>query len=98
LAQLPISHELKSAHLKSVHVLLRFGLRTIILVVFAAFGSIGFGGSLIALLWMSTLLSAAIGTIRHERPFDAVLNHWDEAIFYLALCSLVSGLHQAVPV
>jgi hypothetical protein len=97
-AQLPISHKLRSAQLKSVQVLLRFGLRTVILVVFALFGSLGFGGSLIALLWMSTILSAVIGALRHERPFEAVLNHWDEAAFYLALCCLVSGLNQTVPV
>jgi len=79
-------------------VLVRFCLRLIILIVFAAFGSIGFGGSLAALLWMSTVLSAVIGAMKRELPFDAVLNHWDETVFYLALCCLVSGLNQTVPV
>jgi hypothetical protein len=79
-------------------VLLRFCLRVIILIVFAAFGSIGFGASLVALLWMSAALSAVIGAMRRERPFDAVLNHWDETVFYLALCCLVSGLNHTVPV
>jgi len=92
-AQLPISQELRSTH-----VLLRFCLRVIILIVFAAFGSIGFGASLVALLWMSAALSAVIGAMRRERPFDAALNHWDETVFYLALCCLVSGLNQTVPV
>ncbi len=78
--------------------LVRFCLRLIILIVFAAFGSIGFGGSLAALLWMSTVLSAVIGAMKRELPFDAVLNHWDETVFYLALCCLVSGLNQTVPV
>src|SRR3954452_15402132 len=41
--------------------LARFCLRMSILAVFAAFGSIGFGRSLAALLWMSTILSALIG-------------------------------------
>jgi hypothetical protein len=70
----------------------------IILVVFAAFGSIGFGRSLAALLGMSTILSAVIGAMRREPPFDTVLNRWDETAAYAALCCLVSGFNQAVPV
>jgi hypothetical protein len=67
----------------------------IILAVFAAFGSIGFGRSLVALLWMSTIMSALIGAIRRETPVDTALNHWDETAAYAALCALVSGLSQA---
>jgi hypothetical protein len=62
----------------------------IILTIFATFGSIGFGRSLAALLWMSTILSAVVGAMRREPPFDAVLNHWDETAAYAALCCLVS--------
>jgi hypothetical protein len=69
----------------------------IILVVFAAFGSIGFGRSLAALLGMSTILSAVIGTMRREPPFDIVLNHWDETVAYAALFSLVSSFTPSVP-
>jgi hypothetical protein len=47
----------------------------IILVVFATFGSIGFGRSFAALLWMSTILSAVIGAMKREPPFATVLNH-----------------------
>ena len=68
----------------------------IILLVFAAFASISFGRSLVALLWMSAILSAVIGAVRREPPFDAVLNHWDETAAYAALCALVSGLSQTV--
>jgi hypothetical protein len=81
--------------LRSSQVILRFGVRMIILAVFAAFGSIGFGRSLVALLWMSTIMSAVIGAIRRETPFDTALNHWDETAAYAALCALVSGLSQA---
>ncbi len=77
--------------------LIRFCLRMIILVIFAAFGSIGFGRSLAALLWMSTILSAVIGTMRREPPFDVVLNHWDETVAYAALFSLVSSFTPSVP-
>ena len=61
----------------------------IILLFFAAFGSIGFLRSLVALLWMAAILSAVVGALRREPPFDTDLNHWDETIAYAALCSLV---------
>jgi hypothetical protein len=79
-------------------VLVRFCVRAIILLVFAAFGAIGFGASLAALLWMSIVLSAVIGTMKREPPFDAVLNHWDETVAYAALLSLVSVFNHSVPV
>jgi len=93
LARIPdLTRELKSTQLKSIEVIVRFSLRMIILVIFAAFGSIGFGRSLTALLWMSTILSAVLATFEREQPLDAALNHWDETIAYAALCCLVSGL------
>jgi hypothetical protein len=84
--------------LNSTQVLVRFLLRTSILIVFAAFGSIGFGRSLAALLWMSIVLSAVIGTVKREAPFDLVLNHWDETVAYAALFALMSSINHAVPV
>ena len=30
--------------------------------------------------------------VRREPPFDAVLNHWDEMVAYVALCSWSVGL------
>jgi hypothetical protein len=68
-----------------------------ILTIFAAFGSIGFGRSLAALLWMSVVLSSVIGVMRREPPLDTVLNHWDETVAYAALCCLVSGFNRTVP-
>ena len=85
-----------SRKLGSVQVLARFGFRLLILIGFATFGGIGFGNSLAALLWMSTILCAVIAAIRRERPFDAVLNYWDEMATYAAMCMLVSGLNQSV--
>jgi hypothetical protein len=84
--------------LSSTQVLARFFLRTSILVVFAAFASIGFGRSFAALLWMSIILSVVIGSIRREPPFGIALNHWDETVAYAALFSLVSSFNHAVPV
>jgi hypothetical protein len=85
-----------SRPLGSTQVLVRFGLRMLLLLVLAAFASIGFGRSLAALLWMSTLLCAAIGVIRREPLLGGVLNHWDETAAYAALFALVSGLDHAV--
>jgi hypothetical protein len=93
LAQLPNLPQ----ELTSIQVLARFCVRMSILAAFAAFGSIGFGRSLAALLWMSTVLSAVIGFMRREAAFDKVLNHWDETAAYAALCCLVSGYNQSVP-
>jgi hypothetical protein len=69
-----------------------------ILVFFATFGSIGFGRSLAALLWMSIILCTVIGMIKREPPFGMVLNHWDETVAYAALYALLSSLNHAVPV
>ena len=77
--------------------LVRFGLRIIILVIFAAFGSIGFGRSLAALLWMSIILGAVIGTLRREPPFGTALKHWDETGADAALFSLVTVCNNAFP-
>ena len=84
--------------LRSVQVIARFSLRMFILALFATFGSVSFGTSLAALLGMSTILSAVIGAMRREPPFDIVLNHWDETVAYAALFSLVSIFNHSVPV
>ena len=81
---------------RSIQVLMRFALRLLILVIFAMLSSAGFGRSFAALLWMSTIISAVIATMKHEPPFDTVLNHWDETITYAALCMLVTGLNQSL--
>jgi len=86
-----------SRELKSTQVLVRFSLRMSILVVFAAFASIGFGRGLAALLWMSIVLCAVIGTMKREPPFGAALNHWDETVAYAALFALVTSLNHSVP-
>ena len=94
MAQLPnLSRELKSTRVP-----VRFLLRMSILVVFAAFASIGFGRSLAALLWMSIILCAVIGIMKREQPFGAALNHWDETVAYAALFALVSSFNHSVPV
>jgi len=69
-----------------------------ILVAFAAFASIGFARGLAALLWMSIILCAVVGTMKREQPFGAVLNHWDETVAYAAVFALVTSYNHALPV
>jgi hypothetical protein len=83
---------------KSIEVVIRLCLRMVILLVFAAFGSIGFGRSLVVLLWMSAILSAGLATIKREVPLDSALNHWDEMTAYAALCCLTVGFDHSVPI
>jgi len=75
-------------------ILLRFGLRTAVLMLFASFGAIGFGRSFAALLWMTIILCAVVGTMRREHVFTAGLNHWDEMVAYTALYCAVMELNQ----
>jgi hypothetical protein len=82
------------AQLKPHQVLMRFGIRTAILMLFASFGSIDFGRSLAALFWMSIMLCAVIGAMRRERVFTAGLNHWDEMIAYTALYCAVMEINR----
>jgi hypothetical protein len=83
-----------SQKFRSIQVLIRFVLRFIILTAFAMLGKVGFANSLIALLWMSAVISAGIAIMRREPPFDVVLNYWDETAIYAATCMLVSAIEQ----
>jgi hypothetical protein len=78
--------------LTSTQLLVRFVFRLLILTGFASFGSIGFGPSLIALLWMSIALCAVVAIMRREHPLAPDLNHWDEMAAYGALFALVHAI------
>jgi uncharacterized protein YybS (DUF2232 family) len=84
--------------LKSIQVMVRFGLRMGILVIFGVFAGTSFAGSMVALLWMSAILCAVYATMRRELPFRADLNHWDEMTAYIALCALASRFALPAPV
>ena len=79
-------------------VLVRFGMRIIILITFAAFGSVGFGTSLAALLAMAALLCTLVATVRRETMFSRALNHWDEAVAYAAFYALLGSLNLSSPI
>jgi len=94
LAQLPnLTRELRSTQ-----VIVRFCMRMTVLVIFAAFASVGFDRSLTVLLWMSAMMSTLLATLERDGPLDTALNHWDEAMAYAALCCLVSGFDPAVQI
>jgi hypothetical protein len=76
----------------SNQVLVRFGLRLVILGACASFGSVGFGRSLGTLLLLSVVVCAVTGLIRRETPFGVALTHWDEGVAYGALYCLASAV------
>lgn len=82
----------------SIQVMVRFALRMVILVIFAAFASASFAGSMVALLWMAAVLCVVAAVMRRELPFRADLNHWDEMTSYLALCALASRFALPAPI
>lgn len=86
-----------SQELSPYLVLIRFCMRIIILVTFAAFGTVGFGMSLAALLAMAALLCTLVATIRRETMFSRAINHWDEAAAYAALYFLLVSLNLSSP-
>jgi hypothetical protein len=77
---------------QTIRVIARFSLRIVILLIFAAFSSIRFDQILMLLLLMSAVLSAVLATLKREEPLAPVVNHWDEAIAYAALCCLIISL------
>jgi hypothetical protein len=82
---------------QTIRVIVRFWMRTIIILIFAAFSSIRFDQTLMLLLLMSTILSVVLATLKREAPLAPVVNHWDEAITYAALCCLIVSFNTHVP-
>lgn len=82
---------------QTIRVVIRFLLRMIILLVFAAFSSTRFDQIMALLLLMSVVLSAVLATIKREAPLASTLNHWDEAIAYAALCCLIVAFGVHLP-
>ena len=82
---------------QTIRVIVRFWLRMVILLIFAAFSSIRFDQTLTLLLLMSTILSTVLAIFKREEPLAPVINHWDEAITYAALCCLIISFNTRVP-
>jgi hypothetical protein len=73
-------------------VLVRFGVRLILVVTVASFSTQAFGAMLPALLVLSGIFCAVMGLLRHESIFGPVLTHWDEA----AACAVLGRLAGAL--
>jgi hypothetical protein len=82
---------------QTIRVIVRFWLRMAVLLTFSAFSSIRFDQILTLLLLMSTILSTVLATLKREAPLAPVVNHWDEAITYAALCCLIISFEHHVP-
>lgn len=94
-SQPPNTHLTREA--QTARVIIRFCLRIIILLSFAAFSSIRFDQILSLLLLMSTVLSAILAAFKREEPLASTLNHWDEAVAYVALCCLSTAFSAQIP-
>ena len=88
-----LSHS--SRAFRSGEVIVRFVVRMIVLVAFAAVAGVGFTADLAMLLWMSTILCAGVAVLKRELPLADILNHWDEAAAYTALWCLIESLSRA---
>jgi hypothetical protein len=78
--------------LSSIHVLIRFVLRMILLGIFATFGSQGFGKTFESLLILAVLYCVSAAAVRREAPFGPILTHFDEAAACAAIGALTSAL------
>ena len=78
--------------LASIHVLIRFGLRMVLLGLFASIGSEGFGKTFESLLLLAMLYCVFAAAVRREAPFGPILTHFDEA----AACAAIGGLTSAL--
>ena len=93
--QLPNGNLTREA--QTIRVIVRFWLRMAVLLIFSAFSSIRFDQILTLLLLMSAILSTVLATLKREAPLAPVVNHWDEAITYAALCCLIISFNTHVP-
>jgi hypothetical protein len=77
-------------HFGSGQALTRFFLRLLILSIFAALGSQGFGKTLESLLVFAVFYCIFVAAIRREEPFAPVLTHFDEAAAYALIARLAA--------
>ena len=77
-------------HFGSAQALTRFFLRLLILSIFEALGSQGFGKTLESLLVLAVFYCIFVAAIRREEPFAPVLTHFDEAAAYAVIARLAA--------
>ena len=83
-------HTPDTPHFGSAQALTRFFLRLLILSIFAALGSQGFGKTLESLLVLAVFYCIFVAAIRREEPFAPALTHFDEAAAYGVIARLAA--------
>jgi hypothetical protein len=81
-----------TVQLESIRVLVRCGLRLIILTVFSTLGDQGLAPTLKSLLTFAVLYCVCHAVVKREALFGSVLTHWDEATVYGVLICLIAKL------
>jgi hypothetical protein len=74
----------------STQALTRFFMRLVILSIFAALGSQGFGKTLEGLLAFAVFYCIFAAAVRREQPFGPALTHFDEAAAYAVIAGLAA--------
>jgi hypothetical protein len=81
-----------SLAVSSLQVIVRFGLRVLILAISATFAASGFARGFASLLVLGAAYCGCVAAFRREPPFGPLLTHWDEAAGY----ALIAGLSLAL--
>jgi hypothetical protein len=79
-----------SRNFGSAQALTRFFMRLVILSIFAALGSQGFGKTLEGLLAFAVFYCIFAAAVRREQPFGPALTHFDEAAAYAVIAGLAA--------
>jgi hypothetical protein len=79
-----------SRYFGSAQALTRFFMRLVILSIFAALGSQGFGKTLEGLLAFAVFYCIFAAAVRREQPFGPALTHFDEAAAYAVIAGLAA--------
>ena len=82
----------ETRELGSIRVLVRAGLRLILMAAFAAFGNQGFATTVSVLLALAAIYCACAGAMRREPIGGRVLTNWDEAAIHTLLAHLAGRL------
>ena len=94
---MPQSRNLPPAVVSS-RVLIRFGVRMIVLMAFAASSSVGFARGLATLMLMAITWTALVAAFKREQPFEPALNYWDEMLGFTAAFCLISIFTHEMPI
>jgi hypothetical protein len=73
---------------ESTPIFIRFGVRLVILIVFAAVAQIGFARAFPWFLLLAGLFCSLWAILRCEPMFGPVLTHWDEAAALIVISRL----------